>query len=57
MGLKVSSGKNVSLFDIKETQSLLRLLGIIADPFNSILLSESLLDHTSGVDNLSAHKF
>ena len=43
MGLKVSSGKNISLFDVKETESFLRILGIIADPYNSILLTESLL--------------
>jgi DNA helicase-2/ATP-dependent DNA helicase PcrA len=57
MGLKVSSGKNISLFDVKETQNLLRILGIIADPYNSILLSSSLIDGTSGIDALSAYKF
>lgn len=57
MGLKVSSGKNISLFDNYDTQSLIRILGIIADPYNSVLLAESLLDKSSGVDTLSAHKF
>ena len=57
MGLKVSSGKDISLFDVKKSQSLIRILGIIADPGNSILLSESLLDKISGVDVISAHKF
>src|SRR3989344_6471715 len=57
MGLKVSSGKNISLFDATEAQSIIRILGIIADPYNSVLIAESLLDKTSGIDPLSAHKF
>ncbi|HEU0085938.1 MAG TPA: ATP-dependent DNA helicase [Candidatus Paceibacterota bacterium] len=57
MGLKTSSGKDVSLFDIPEAKSFLRILGIVADPVNSVLLAESLLDKTSGIDPLSAHKF
>ena len=57
MGVKVSSGKNISLFDATEAQSIIRILGIIADPYNSVLIAESLLDKTSGIDPLSAHKF
>ena len=57
MGLKVSSGKNISLFDVKETESFLRILGIIADPYNSILLTESLLDKYSGIQAMTAHRF
>src|SRR3989344_1956775 len=57
IGLPVSSGKNVSLFDVKETQNLIRILGIVADPYNSVLLSESLLDKESGVGALTAFKF
>ncbi len=57
MGLKVSSGKNISIFDVKETESFLRVLGIIADPFNAILLAESLLDKYSGIEAMTAHKF
>jgi DNA helicase-2/ATP-dependent DNA helicase PcrA len=57
MGLKVSSGKNISLFDIRETESFLRILGIIADPFNSVLLAESLLDKYSGIETMVAYKF
>jgi DNA helicase-2/ATP-dependent DNA helicase PcrA len=57
MGLKVSSGKNISLFDVKETESFLRILSIVADPFNSILLAESLLDKYSGIEAMTAHRF
>jgi len=57
MGLKVSSGKSLSLFNIRETQSLYLVLKIIANPFDSILLSKSLLDSASGIPALSAHKF
>ena len=57
MGLEASAGKNVSLFDIETAQRFIRVLRIIIDPYNSILLSESLLDKTSGVEPLLAHKF
>ncbi|MCE9585460.1 ATP-dependent helicase [Candidatus Nomurabacteria bacterium] len=57
MGVPVSAGKNLSLFDVSETQSLLRILNIIAHPYNSIPLSESLLDKYSGIETFSAHKF
>ncbi len=57
MGLPVSSGKNVSLFNAQETESILRVLSIIVDPFNSVLLSMSLLDKVSGIERLSAYKF
>ena len=57
MGIKTSSGKNISLFETREAKSFLRILKIISEPFNSVLLSESLLDKTSGIDPLVAHKF
>ncbi len=57
LGLPVSTGKSTSLFSAKETHSFLRVLNIINDPFNSILISESLLDNTSGVQTFEAHKF
>ncbi len=56
MGLSVSSPLGSSLFSLSESQSLLRVINIIADPFNSVLLSESLLDETSGISALNAHK-
>ncbi len=57
MGLPVSTGKSVSLFSLKETKSFLRILNIINDPFNSTLISESLLDSKNGVKSFEAHKF
>ncbi len=57
MGLPVSTGKSISLFSLRESQSLLRILHIMSEPFNSVLLSESLLDATSGVKPFDAHKF
>lgn len=57
MGIPVSSGKNLSLFDVSETQSFFRILNIIVNPFDAIALSESLLDIYSGVPTFEAHKF
>jgi len=57
LGLKVSSGKNLSLFELSESESLNRILQIIIEPFNSILLAESLLDKYSQIEPLVAHKF
>lgn len=55
-GLPVSSSLGSSLFSLGEAQSLFRVLTIIANPFNSVLLAESLLDETSGIAPLDAHK-
>ena len=57
MGLPVSSGKNLSLFSVAEGDYLRRVLGILVNPNNSILLSKSLLDKTSGVPYLAAHSY
>jgi DNA helicase-2/ATP-dependent DNA helicase PcrA len=47
MNLPVISEQNVSLLDTIEAQSLLRILGIIANPFNNVLIAEALLDKSS----------
>lgn len=57
INVPVSAGKNLSLFDIEETQSLLRVLNIVANPFNSIYLAESLLDKHTDIPTFLAHKF
>ncbi|MFA7285525.1 MAG: ATP-dependent DNA helicase [Candidatus Paceibacterota bacterium] len=57
MGLPVSTGKSVYLFNIKQSYSFLRILNLINDPYNSVLISESLLDSTSNIEPLVAHKF
>ncbi len=55
MGLPVSSAPGSSLFSLAEAQSILRVLQIIANPFNNVLLAESLLDASSGIAPLVAH--
>lgn len=57
LGLPVSSGKSMSLFDVKETYNLLRILNIKVNPFDFVLISESLLDDTSNIPIFEAHKF
>jgi len=57
MDLPVSSGKNLSLFSVIEGDYLRRVLGIIVNPSDSILLSKTLLDKTSGIPYLPAHTF
>ena len=57
MGVPVSAGKNISFFDTIETQSLLRVLNIVANPFDFISLSHSLLDKYSNIPTFEAHKF
>lgn len=57
MGVPVSAGKNLSLFDVASAQSLLRILNIVAHPFNSVAISESLLDKYSHIPAFTAHKF
>lgn len=57
MGIPVSSGKDISLFDTKLSTTIENILKIIASPYNAVALSESLLDNTSGIESLEAHKF
>lgn len=56
MGLQTSSPLASSLFNSPDAQSLFRLLRIISEPFDSILLAESLLDKNSNIPSLIAHK-
>ena len=57
MKLPVSSQKNLSLFSVIEGDYFRRVLGLIVNPSDSILLSKSLLDKTSGIPYLLAHTF
>jgi DNA helicase-2/ATP-dependent DNA helicase PcrA len=57
LGLPVSSGKSLSLFSVEETEIFRRILGIIVSPFDSILISKSILDKTSNIKTLEAHTF
>ncbi len=57
MGLPVSSGKSLSLFSILEGDYLRRVLEIIVNPLDSVAVSKTLLDRTSGVPYLEAQTF
>lgn len=57
MGIPVSSGKSLSLFSTSSSESLYRILSLVVDPCNSILLVDSMLDSTSGIPTLQAHTF
>lgn len=57
MGLPVSTYGNLRLFDSPETESLLRVLKIINNPYDNVALSESFFDRNSGIPPLEAHKF
>jgi DNA helicase-2/ATP-dependent DNA helicase PcrA len=57
MGLPVAPSNNVSLFNIPSSISVMRILGIIVNPNDPVLLSQSLLDKTSGISPIEAHKF
>jgi DNA helicase II / ATP-dependent DNA helicase PcrA len=56
-GISVASTGSVSLFSQTETQSFLRVLRIVSNPYDTVALSESLLDPWSGVEPLAAHRF
>jgi DNA helicase II / ATP-dependent DNA helicase PcrA len=56
IGLKVSSPLGSSLFDLPNAQSLLRVLRIVADPFDSVLLAQSLLDKNTNITSMVAYK-
>jgi len=57
MGLKVSTDKEGNLFDFAEAQSLIRILRIVADPYNNVALAESFFDPLSGIQPIDAHEF
>lgn len=57
MDLPVSSSGSVSLFSVIEGDFLRRVLGLIVNPSDSILLSKTLLDSSSGIPYLDAHNF
>lgn len=57
LGLPVSGGNNISFFDASETDMFRRVLSIVVDPFNTVLLSKSVFDSISDIPPLEAHKF
>lgn len=57
MGIPTVAEKSISLFDLPESESIVRVLKIINNPNDNVSLVESLLDHTSGIEVFKAHKF
>lgn len=57
MGLPVISEQNVSLLQMAGAISMLRILEIVTQPYNSVLLAEALLDKSSLVPPMVAHTF
>jgi DNA helicase-2/ATP-dependent DNA helicase PcrA len=57
MDIPIASGRSLHVFELPETESLLRILSIIADPMNPALVAGTLFDPLSGVPPLEAHLF
>jgi len=57
MGLPVSSMNTLRFFDSTVAVGLVRVLRIVANPYDVVSISASLFDKISGIDPLSAHKF
>ena len=57
MGLPVSENGAVSFFDLPETDFMRNILKSIANPYDSIALSELLFMSLSGIKPLEAHAF
>ncbi len=57
MGLPVRSTGSVSFFSVHETDMFRRVLGIVADPMNGVLVGNSLFDSVSNIPPLVAHVF
>ncbi len=57
MGIPISANTSMNFFDKEETVALLRILKIIANPYDSVALSESLFDKFSNIPMLLAHKY
>ncbi|MFA6585788.1 MAG: ATP-dependent DNA helicase [Candidatus Paceibacterota bacterium] len=57
MGIRVASMQNLSLFETKEFETILRVLKICANSSDAISISESILDPIIGIPVLSAHEY
>lgn len=57
MGIPVAAENTLRLFELSETEFVLRVLQILHDPFNAISLSRSVLDPLSGIPSIVAHTF
>ncbi|MDB5188463.1 MAG: UvrD/REP helicase, helicase / ATP-dependent helicase PcrA [Candidatus Nomurabacteria bacterium] len=57
MGLPVAAASALQLFELPDTQAFLTILHVMAEPFNTRVLSRSLLDPLAGIPPLVAHQF
>lgn len=57
MDLPVSIGGALSLFATREYEIIMRVLGIVQDPYNAKLIAESLFDYTAKISPMAAHQF
>lgn len=57
LGLPVAVGSSMYFFAMDDTQSLLTLLRVIANPYDATRVAKLVLDPISGIPVLSAHKF
>jgi len=57
IGLPVSASGTEKLFAIPDARSFITILRVIASPFSSVDVAESMLDPLSGVSTLEAHTF
>ncbi len=57
MGLPIRSEGNVSLFSLRETESLRDIFRIVADPSDAVALSRSIFSPLSEIAALDAHTF
>lgn len=57
MGITVAMGDSLRLFELPETESLLRVLSIVHDPMRADTVVASLFDKQSGVTPMDAHRW
>jgi DNA helicase II / ATP-dependent DNA helicase PcrA len=57
MGIMVAMGDSLRLFEVLETESLLRVLQIIHNPMRSDMVVASLFDMSSGIGPMDAHRW
>lgn len=57
MGIPVASMQNLSLFEMPEFETMLRIFKICVNSNDTVSLAESLLDRVAGIPILSAHEY
>lgn len=57
MGIPVAAQSSLHLFELPETETLLSILRVVGNPFDSVSLARTLFDTTSDIPPLNAHTF